>query len=263
MTGPVHPIGEDDLHGYVDQQLDANRRAEVEQHLKADTQAADLVVSYRAQRDLLRAAFAARAGGPVPERLHLANIVQARLRRPRVSWLAAASVMLALGVGGAGGWLLHGPLAPGRAEQAMILLKQEALSSHAVYATDRRHPVEVAGTEEPHLRQWLSNRLDRTVAPPDLSQFGYRLIGGRLLATENGSSAALLMYDDAQGRRLSLLLRPLARDLHAGQSDMSKNLVNGSVWIDNGLGYALVGLLSDRQLDRMVDEIRAEAVRAG
>ena len=45
------------------------------------------------------------------------------------------------------------------------------------------HPIEVAATERDHLAQWLSNRLSRSVTPPALDALGYRLIGGRLLAT--------------------------------------------------------------------------------
>jgi anti-sigma factor RsiW len=263
MTDPVRPIGEDDLHAYVDGQLDADRRAEVVRHLNGDASAAELVAAYQAQRDMLRATFA-RAAEPVPQRLDLSRIIEARLRRGRrTPWFAAASVLLALGVGAAGGWLLHAPSVPGRTERAMDLLKQEALASNAVFAADRRHPVEVAGTEAPHLKQWLSNRLDRTVSPPDLSSLGYQFIGGRLLATERGTSAALLMYRDDHGRRLSLLLRPMAPDLHAGPSDMRGHPVNGCAWIDQGLGYAVVGPFSDAELDRVADGIRAAAAQRG
>jgi anti-sigma factor RsiW len=52
-----------------------------------------------------------------------------------------------------------------------------------------------------HLAQWLSNRQNRPVSPPDLSGFSYRLIGGRLLATEQGNPAALFMYEDIAGQR--------------------------------------------------------------
>ena len=97
----------------------------------------------------------------------------------------------------------------------MAVLEQEALTSHVVYSADHRYPVEVPGAETAHLQQWLSNRLDRTVVAPDLSALGYHLIGGRLLATERGGAAALLMYDDASGHRLSLLLRPMKPALHA------------------------------------------------
>jgi anti-sigma factor RsiW len=90
--------------------------------------------------------------------------------------------------------LLHSPRAPDHTELAMTLLAQEAVASHAAYAADRGHPIEVPDSEKPELAQWLSDRLKRTVAPRDLSAVGYHLIGGRLLVTERGGAAALLMY---------------------------------------------------------------------
>ena len=56
-------------------------------------------------------------------------------------------------------------------------------------------------------------------SPPDLSPLGYRLLGGRLLATEHGGAAALFVYDDADGHRLTVLLRPMAPELRAVRTD--------------------------------------------
>ena len=68
-------------------------------------------------------------------------------------------------------------------------------------------------------------------APPELDALGYRLIGGRLLATERGGAAALFMYEDARGQRLTLVLRPMARGLHAARADMNAGGLNGCAWI--------------------------------
>ncbi len=259
MTAPERPIGEDDLHAYVDDQLEPARRRRVEQYLVADQEAAQRVSAYQAQRQALRDAFAALSAEPLPPELSLTRILEQRLRRPRAPWHIAAAIVLALGIGGGGGWFLHSRPTDGRLAQAMDVLQREALSTHVVYATDRRHPVEVSAVEETHLKQWLSNRLERNVTPPDLSGFGFRLIGGRLLATERGRPAALFMYDNAEGDRLSLLLRPMAPGFHALQTDMSQAGLNGCAWIDRGLGYAIVGPFADNELDRMADQIRADS----
>ena len=132
-----------------------------------------------------------------------------------------------------------------------------------MYAADKRHPIEVAAVERDHLTQWLSNRLNRKVTAPELDALGYRLIGGRLLATERGGAAALLMYEDVRGQRLSLVLRPMARSLHAARADMSEGGVNGCAWIADGLGYAVVAALPDEELDRVADHVRLEWPAAG
>jgi anti-sigma factor RsiW len=249
-------IGEDDLHAYVDFLLDPARRLAVERYLGENPDAARRVAADQRQREIIRSAFAAReAPEPLPPQLSLAHIVAQRTRHPFGWWLIAASVVLALGAGLAGGWFLHRPPVPGRTQQAMALLEQEALSSHVVYSVDRRHPIEVSGAETPHLQQWLSNRLDRTVVAPDLSSLGYHLVGGRLLATEYGGAAALLMYDDTNQHRISVLLRPMATSLQAQSASIEKDGVNGRAWIGNGLGIAVVATLPQNDLATLSRQI--------
>lgn len=255
MNEATPPIGEDDLHGYIDRQLAPERRPAVERHLAENPEAAQRVAAYQAQRDALRAAFAARAAEPLPPQLSFDRIIARRNRRPRSIWLVAASVVLALGVGVAGGGLLRTAPVPGRAQQALALLEQEAVSSHIVYAADGRHPIEVPGTQAPHLQQWLSNRLNRTVVTPDLSAFGYHLIGGRLLATERGGAAALLMYDDANGHRISVLLRPMAPALYTPPAMTQKDGVNTQAWIGKGLGIAVVAALPEDDIAPLATQI--------
>ena len=258
MSGVTPPVGEDDLHAYIDGLLEAGRRAAVERYLTENPEAAQLVADYKAQREAIRMAFAARPAEKLPPELSLARIIAKRSHRPRRPWLIAASVAFALGLGLAGGWLLHAPPAPGQAQQALALLEQEALTSHIVYAVDVRHPIEVPGSEAPHLQQWLSNRLDRTVVAPDLSALGYRLIGGRLLATERGGAAALLMYDDTNHHRISVLLRPMIASLHAPETPIQKNAINGRAWIANGLGVAVVAAMPDSAIAPVATQIGAD-----
>jgi anti-sigma factor RsiW len=263
MAAAERPISPDDLHGYVDDRLDADRRSEVERRLESQPEQARLAAAYRAQRDSLRAAFATGALQPIPPELNLNRLLEARLQRRPVWWRAAAVALLCLGLGGATGWYLGAPARPGRTELAMSLLQQQAMASHAVYADDRRHPIEVAAAEKDHLSQWLSNRLRRSVVPPDLSALGYRLLGGRLLATEHGGAAALFVYDDSKGDRLTVLLRPMSPELRAAPADVAQGPLNGCTWIGNGMGYAVVAAASDQTLDQIADQIRHQAATPG
>src|SRR5262249_24868136 len=141
---------------------------------------------------------------------------------------------------------------------AVSQLQQQAMASHVVYAADRRHPIEVTGTDREQLAQWLSNRLHRPVTPPDLSGLGYRLLGGRLLATEQGGAAAMFVYDDPQGIRLSVVERPMANGIQAEREDMASGSVSGCTWIDGGMGYAIVAALPDEVIDRVADQIAGQ-----
>lgn len=263
MSGPEPPIGESDLHAFVDNQLSPVRLAAIQRYLFANPQEARRVAAWTAQREALRHAFALQAEAPLPPELDLSRLIETRLRRRHTAWLTAASVLLALVLGGAGGWLLRAPHAPDRDALAMELLEQQGLATHIVYASDERHPIEGTAAERDRLAQWLSNRLSRKVAPPELDALGYRLIGGRLLSTEHDKVAALFMYQDAHGQRLSVVLRPMARDLLAARGDMSEGSVNGCAWISHGLGYAIVAALPDEELDRVADRVRLELTQAG
>jgi len=75
-----------------------------------------------------------------------------------VQWLAVASVLLAL-VAGGGSWLLRVPTTPDRAALAMALLQQQALATYAVYAIDRRHPIEVGADQRIICRHGCRNRI--------------------------------------------------------------------------------------------------------
>jgi anti-sigma factor RsiW len=256
MSGPPPSVGEEELNGYVDGQLPPDRRAAIELYLAAHPDVARRIATDIAHRQALRAAFFAYSSEPLPPELNLSRMVEERLRRQsRWWWKVAAAIVLSLGVGGAGGWLLHTQPTPDRSSLAMAALEHQALASHAVYSPDRRHPIEVTAAERDHLTQWLSNRLNRAVSPADLSDFGYRLIGGRLLATEQGNPAALFMYEDANGHRMSLVMRPMAADLRVPVAQWDRNDVNACSWIDKGLGYALLGPIPNAELDRMARQI--------
>lgn len=258
MSDPDRPIEEDDLHAFIDGELAPERVQAVERYLQARPEEARRVAAYQAQRDELHALFTPALTERLPPRLQIAAILGRRRSRPAwQGWAVAATVVLALGLGGAGGWFLRAPPEQGRTEHALQVLIDEALTSHAVYASDSNHAIEMAGTDEPRLTQWLGNRLQRQVKAPDLSAFGYHLLGGRLLATERGSPAGLLMYSNAQGERLSLLLRPMAPDLKADDTDMLAGAAKLCAWIMRGMGYALVAT-SSSDLNQVADHIRNE-----
>jgi anti-sigma factor RsiW len=263
VNAPEQPVREEDLHAYLDGQLDPSKLPAVEQYLDANADEAQRIAEYATMRAALRDALALRAAEPLPAKLNLSWLIEASVVRRRTPWRMMAAGVLLLAVGGASGWLLRGGPPASRDATAIALLEQQALATHVVYAADRRHPIEVGASESDHLAQWLSNRLNRRVAPPDLSAMGYHLIGGRLLATEHGGTAALFMYENDAKTRLSVVLRPMAPDLWSRQTEMTSGSVNLCAWIENGLGYAVVGSLPDNELDRASEYIRGGLAARG
>lgn len=250
------PITEDDLHGYVDRVLEPERQAEVASYLEAHPDVARRVAGFSSQRDLLRAALAPIADEPLPPELNLARIIESRQRRRTPAWWAIAAMLL-VSVGGLGGWIVRGAMqgTPG----GLAALTQEAAYSYNVYAPDRVRPVEIRASDADQLVQWTSSRLHRPVKVPDLKASGYRLMGGRVVATAHGP-AAMFMYDDDHGERLVVLTRPMASaDQNAPMTPGSQDGVGGLSWADAGVGYSLVGRGDPESLRPVANEVRRQA----
>jgi anti-sigma factor RsiW len=250
------PITEDDLHAYVDQALEPERRREVAAYLDDHPDVARRITAFTGQRDLLRAALAPIAEEPLPAALNLARMIENRRRRPsRFGWAVAA--MLLLGIGGAGGWITRGALQA--SPSGLVALAQEAAASYAVYAPDHDRPVEMRASDMTQLVQWVSGRLHQPVKVPDLAPSGYRLMGGRLVATAHGP-AAMFMYDDDHGSRIVLLTRPMnGTDENAPMTPQAKGDVASFSWADGGVGYSLVGQAPADSLRPLANEVRKQA----
>jgi anti-sigma factor RsiW len=248
------PITEDDLHAYVDQLLEPERRAEVTAYLEAHPDVGRRVAGFSDQRALLRSALAPIADEPLPAELNLSRIIEGR-RRHLSSWWAAAAMLL-IGIGGIGGWVARGSMP--MSSNGLAALEQEAADSFKVYAPDRLRPVEVRASEGMQLEQWLSNRLKQPIKVPDLTTSGYRLMGGRLIATSHGP-AAMFMYDDNRDDRLVVLARPMAVELDAPMKPQSRSDVAGFSWADGGMGYSLVGRPATESLRPIANEVRKQA----
>ncbi|AMN41414.1 anti-sigma factor family protein [Rhodoplanes sp. Z2-YC6860] len=249
------PITEDDLHAYVDHALEPERRAEVASYLADHPDVAKRIGAFADQRELLRSALAPIAEEPLPAELVLSRIIENRRRRPSRVWWAVAAMLL-LSIGGTGGWALRGSLQPPPA--GLAVLAQEAADSYSVYAPDHVRPVELRASDSAALVQWISHRLGQPVKAPDLTTSGYRLMGGRLVATSHGP-AAMFMYDDDHGGRIVVLTRRMSTtDQNAPMTPQSKGSVTGFVWADAGIGYSLVGEAPAETLRPVANEVRRQ-----
>lgn len=249
------PITEDDLHAYVDSVLEPERWAEVASYLETHPDVARRVAAFSDQRELLRAALSPVADEPLPAALNLPRIIENRRNR-RSPWWWAVAAMLLLSLGGIGGWIARATMeAP---TGGLAALAQEAAYSYDVYAPDHTRPVEIRASDSAQLVQWASNRLHQPVKVPDLAAAGYRLMGGRVVATSHGA-AAMFMYDDDHGNRLVVLARPMAADQGRPMTSHSGGDVSGFAWADDGMGYSLVGQSSPETLRPIANEARRQA----
>ncbi|HJS31413.1 MAG TPA: anti-sigma factor, partial [Alphaproteobacteria bacterium] len=142
------PIGDDDLHAYVDGRLLPARRAELEAWLADHPE------------DAMRAQFYARVNAELHRHFDpvLAEPVSDALAHPpkarrTPAWQRAAIAATWIAVGATGGWFAHGWYDEGTIARVAAAppLPVQAAIAHAVYSVEKRHPVEVGIDEEAHL----------------------------------------------------------------------------------------------------------------
>ncbi|MFM9923686.1 anti-sigma factor [Variovorax sp. H27-G14] len=258
MNRPAPPPTDDELHAWVDGQLAAERHGAVEHAIAHDPVVAAKIAAWHTQRDALRRLHGELLDAPVPAALlgaldrQQAPHAQRAQHAPWLRWSGmAAGVLLAF----VAGWLgnVQWSTSRGSAQLAKAPAVREfvhdASIAHVVYAPEKRHPVEVAASEQQHLVQWLSKRLDRPLKVPDLSTQGYTLVGGRLLPGETGARAQF-MFENATGERVTLYIGTLdanAPGAVAARETAFRFAPEGPVpsfyWVDQGFGYALAGKL--------------------
>lgn len=243
---------EEDLHAYVDGQLDAARRAEVENWLAANPAEQARMEELQKQNAMLHALFDPVLKEPVP--LAMQRKAPSRWKTPwRMPQLRYAAAVGWMVLGGAIGWAMHGKDAA--KSLAPLALAQQAAVAHAVYTPEVLHPVEVGAAQEAHLLKWLSKRLGADVKAPQLGAVGYELVGGRLLPSNSGP-AAQFMYQDARGQRLTLYVRTDAQEQRETAFRYAQEgKVGVFYWLDGSLGYALSGEMERQQLLRVAEAV--------
>ena len=259
----------DDLQrsAWLDGELDPAATAQVEAWLRDHPEDAAELRLWRADRDALRARFDPVLDEPIPEPL-LATVRNGG-RAPRADawrrWALAAGLVL-------GGAALGAGLAWQSAPPAFVQFGRPAWThraavAHVVYAPEVRHPVEVftaegAPTEqkaqEEHLTHWLTKRLDMPVRMFDLRPQGFALVGGRLLPDAAGPSAQL-MYQNAEGQRVTIYLRKPEAGVSTAFSFQRDGELGQFYWVEDGFGCALVGKLPREKLLALAEAVYKQA----
>jgi anti-sigma factor RsiW len=267
---PSRPLMEDEIHALVDDQLAPDALAALQTRLAQDPLAQATVMRWRQQRDALRSLHQHLVNQPVPATLMAAAQRTAASQQDINQWWRwggmAAGVVLAFGVG----WFSHTAWqGEGQIQRlsstlarapAMPDFARQASFAHAVYAPEKRHPVEVTAAEQEHLVQWLSKRVGKPLKVPHLGEQGYELVGGRLLPGEAGARAQF-MFQNAAGTRITLYLG--AVDKSAAGADIRETgfqfRADGPIpsfyWIDQGFGYALSGPVPRDALMKLAEAV--------
>jgi anti-sigma factor RsiW len=275
------PITEADLHAFLDEEIAAERRDKVAEHLEQKPLDAALIDAWRAQNEALRGAFARLAREPVPLSLSLAQPLAmrasavpintrrldlARAARQRRVAIITAIAFLAGSIAAATGAILvqHLP-SVFRADisVATTVGKRNATRAAAMYRTfanDRTRPVEVAAAQRPELGRWLSERTGLALIP-DFSPEGLKLVGGRITPGEFGA-AAFLLYEMTTGERIGVFMERAPEDISAEPLRATPADRNTSLYgREKGTYWAMIGSLGDERwkqvAQHLTNQIRA------
>lgn len=244
-----------ELHAYLDGELASDRIQEVGEYVAGDTEAAARLQRYRDQNDAIRRLYGPLLQRTIPD--HLLPMLPDTVGRPTRSrsarpLRALAALLACLILGAAGGWLAATQLGAERTSAPRFIT--DAFDAHQIYVSEFRHPVEVPASQEQHLTTWLSDRLDLRFAAPNLTPDGFDLLGGRLLPAAIGP-AAQLMYESADGQRLTLYVRASNEPKTTSFRFTKEDPIAALDWREHGAAWALLGELSRAELLRLAEKV--------
>lgn len=238
-------ISNKDLHAFVDGQLEASRIQAVKDYLKENPEAMKQVKAYHQINQMLHTQFDSVLEEPIPP--YLTDRLEEKVR---INWLQAAAVAGLMIFSGYLGWIIKENQTTPEII-TVVHLVEPATFAHTIYTPEVNHPVEVKAEEKEHMSQWLSKRMQANINVPNLSGYGFELLGGRLLPSLD-RMACQMMYEDANGNRVTLYIRRGSWDskqtaFRYSQQDNMQVIY----WIDGDFGYALVGDLTKQDLTRL------------
>jgi len=253
-------FSERDIHMALDGELPGEERMAYDAWLEANPEMKAKATRYIADRAALRSAFAGVMDEPVPARLRQVVFGEAPARTPawRSRWWLSAAAAVVLAVGGLGGYVA-GIDGVGKTDDSDDVLAEQAIAAHVIYAAEKRHAVEVPASDKDHLQTWLSNRIGLKLVAPDLASEGFELVGGRLLPAGQGK-AAMLLYEDAKGERISLFVTAESSATTKGTYTAEADGPEAVYWLDKGYGCAVVGSLPPERLSAVAKSAYGQLV---
>ncbi len=279
------------LMAYVDGEVDAATAREIEAAISGDAALATRVAMFRQTASLMRGAFTEVLHEPVPDRLvsqiraarpavaspapvdagpRAADKIVAlppRRNAPTTSpgwrnagWAVAAAIgaVAIFAAGSQSNFLRYG--APPPIAQTVVVADSERWLENlagyyreyrATLTREKRVLVDFGSEHIGELETWFSARLNRQIAVPDLTQFGFRAEGGRFVVV-GGKPAAQFLYSGENEELIQLVVAITELPERGGRLDQRGD-VNIVHWRENGYAYAFVGRIDGKQLWKIAD----------
>lgn len=233
------------LNAYVDGELDSAGSLSVEKHIQH-------CEGCLAEMESLRGLASAIENGGLRFNAprHLRRNVRTAMRashpaarRSFVRWRWAGAFAAAVIVAIAGSVVM----VQQRSAAQENLLVREIIASH-VRSMMASHITDVASSDRHTVKPWFGGKLDYSPPVVDLTENGFRLIGGRLDYI-NGRPIAALVYQRSQ-HFINLFVWPSDGAAAGPGRELSRQGYNLIHWSKNGMNYWLVSELNVPELNQ-------------
>ncbi len=248
----IDPITEEELHAYLDSQLDASRRIEVEEYLARSPALAARMMADMHARHLLRLAFSEDSDRPSAAALSAARRLERALEWRRVARRIRSLAACVFLVGA--GWFAHSHadlfrLGDAHARPAFI---EDAVRSQEA-ALIRSHMVSQRHTEnyDPQEIKTVTG-----ISLPDFPQ-DWRVIDSEIFPSSSGESVELTLEAGELGRVWLFASRPGTNTDVIPLSTIRGRNSTTVYWQKKEAAFALTGSASDAALERAASRLGA------
>jgi anti-sigma factor RsiW len=228
------------LHGWVDDEIDAEHASRVETHMDECAPCAAQLRLHRVMRDMMSNADL-RFPAPPWLRTRIKAVLPvtaaAPHRRPLFKGFAFGSMLSAA----AAALLMIGVI---RSDQDQVIVS-DVVSAH-LRSLQADHLTDVQSSDRQAVTPWLKDRLGAAPPVPDLASQGFNLIGGRIDYVL-GKAVAAIVY-----RRNDHLINVfVAQGAGADQNARTATMqgFNVDLWSEKGLNLCAVGDVSAEELE--------------
>jgi anti-sigma factor RsiW len=234
-------IREEDLHAFIDDELDRAERARIEAVVEADDHLRDRVARYRSDKARLVALYGGGMGEPLPH--HWIEQIEAATVRPRwraQSWgIAALAASFVLVFVGLFAWRnISHPVPDDVVADALAARAGIVQPVSVVPAASRAVAAEA---------RVMTAAVDARVKAPDLSRLGYHLVDINVYSEPR--RAFELRYAARDGQIFTLYLRR-----SSGQPRFDQFKQDGlrvCIWQDDVVGMVMAGTMSVAEMQRL------------
>jgi anti-sigma factor RsiW len=231
------------LNAYVDGELDSAGSISVEEHVQRCTSCVSAVNNLRAlgtaiQTGGLRYESPTRLRNNVLHAIRKANPdVRRSLWIPRWAVICAAAALLVA--------VMLARFQPWKTSSDQAALIDDIVSSH-IRSTMANHITDVSSSDSHTVKPWFAGKLDYSPPAKDLTEQGFRLVGGRLDYLDKRPVAALV-YQRSQ-HLINLFVWPSTNDIADRQIEFASQGYNLIHWSKSGMSYWLISELNRGEL---------------